>query len=294
MIQVNGLYKYYGKKQVLKNINLKISNGMFGLLGKNGAGKTTLMKIMSSLIRPTVGECLIDGVSVNNKKKIRQIIGYMPQEFSLYPDFTCFEMLDYLLLLENCKEKEERKKRIFCILERVNLQDQMHTKIKNLSGGMKRRIGVAQAIMSDPKVVIVDEPTVGLDPEERVHLRNLLSELSEDKIIILSTHIVGDVEDTCGNIAVLQTGNLIYTGTIEKLKEKTRGRVWSVTMKEHAWETEKGRFEDNSCAVQSVRKEGDEFIIRYVCDNQMLEWAKESEVTLEDAYLYMTMKQAGR
>lgn len=222
IIKIVNLNKYYGKEQVLNNINLEISGGMFGLLGKNGAGKTTLMKIMASLIEPASGECFIDGISVKEKKEVRKIIGYIPQEFSLYPDFSCYEILDYFLLLEKKKNQKERQERILEVLEQVNLSKQLHTKMKNLSGGMKRRMGVAQALLSNPKVIIADEPTVGLDPEERVHLRNLFRELAKERVVLLSTHIIGDIEDTCDQIAIMQKGNVLFQGTIEELKERTQ------------------------------------------------------------------------
>lgn len=290
MVTIHNLCKNYGKKQALSDINLEIPNGMFGLLGKNGAGKTTLMKIIASLIPPTAGECQIDGISVREKKKIRKMIGYLPQEFSFYPDFTCFEMLDYLLLLENKQSKEYRKEKIFEILEKVNLQDQVHTKVKYLSGGMKRRLGVAQAVMSDPKVIIVDEPTAGLDPGERVHLRNLLCSLAENKAVILSTHIVSDIEGTCGNIAVLQAGSLVYTGDTESFRKKAQGHVWSVTMDAQAWEQMQGKL-GGTYAVSSLHREGSETTIRFVSEDKLLEQAVQAEAALEDAYLYRMLKK---
>lgn len=222
IIKIRNLNKYYGKKQVLNNVNLEISNGMFGLLGKNGAGKTTLMKIIASLLVPTDGECIVHGIPVKEKKEVRKIIGYIPQEFSLYPDFSCYEMLDYFLLLEKKKNPKERQERIFEVLEQVNLSDQLHVKIKNLSGGMKRRMGVAQALLSNPKIIIADEPTVGLDPEERAHLRNLFRVLAKERVVLLSTHIIGDIEDTCDQIAIMQKGNVLFQGTIKELKEHTQ------------------------------------------------------------------------
>lgn len=221
MIKITNLSKNYGKKAVLKNINLDISAGMFGLLGKNGAGKTTLMKIMTTLLNPSSGSCTIDGISIKEKKKIRKMIGYIPQEFSLFPDFTCYEMLDYFMLLDHKKNKEERKERILEVLEQVNMSDQKHVKIKHLSGGMKRRVGIAQALLSNPKVIVADEPTAGLDPEERMHLRDLLKEQAKECVVIISSHLISDIEDCCDRIAILQEGSLIYQGTVDELKKQT-------------------------------------------------------------------------
>jgi len=221
MIQITNLSKNYGKKAVLKDVNLYIPGGMFGLLGKNGAGKTTLMKIMTTLINPSGGSCYINGVSIKEKKKIRKMIGYIPQEFSLFPNFTCYEMLDYFMLLDNNDKKAERKERILEVLEKVNLSDQKHVKIKNISGGMKRRVGIAQALLSNPKVIIADEPTAGLDPEERMNLRNLLKEQAKDCAVVLSTHIISDIENCCDKIAILQKGSIVYQGTVDELKKQT-------------------------------------------------------------------------
>lgn len=221
MIQITNLSKNYGKKAVLKDINLHIQDGMFGLLGKNGAGKTTLMKIITTLLNPSGGSCYINGVSIKEKKKIRKMIGYIPQEFSLFPNFTCYEMLDYFMLLDNNDNKADRKERILEVLEKVNLSDQKHVKIKNISGGMKRRVGIAQALLSNPIVIAADEPTVGLDPEERLHLRQLLKEQAKECVVILSTHIISDIEDCCDKIAILQKGSILYQGTVDELKKQT-------------------------------------------------------------------------
>ena len=221
MIQITNLSKNYGKKAVLKDVNLDIPDGMFGLLGKNGAGKTTLLKIITTLLNPSGGSCYINGISIKEKKKIRKMIVYIPQEFSLFPDFTCYEMLDYFMLLDKKDNKVERKERILEVLEKVNLSDQKHVKIKNISGGMKRRVGIAQALLSNPKVIAADEPTSGLDPEERMHLRNLLKGQSKECVVIMSTHIISDIEDCCDKIAILRKGSLVYQGTVDELKKQT-------------------------------------------------------------------------
>lgn len=225
-IKIRGLNKFYGKKQALKDVNLTIRTGMFGLLGRNGAGKTTLMKVLAALLPKSEGEISVCGRNVERAQSVRKIVGYLPQDFSMYPNMTVYEAMDYLGVLSGLN-KSRRKERIPELLQRVNLQDDSRKKVKALSGGMKRRLGIAQAILHDPKVLIVDEPTAGLDPEERVRFRNLLCEIAEERIVILSTHIVGDIEAACENIAVLDEGEMIYKGTVSDLISMAEGKVYS-------------------------------------------------------------------
>lgn len=222
-IQIKDLDKYYGKKQALNHINLTIHQGMFGLLGRNGAGKTTLMKTLATLLEKQKGEIRICGIPVEETARVRKMIGYLPQDFSMYPNMTVYEAMDYLGVLSGMS-KEKRKQRIPVLLEQVNLQNDSGKKVRALSGGMRRRLGIAQAILHDPKVLIVDEPTAGLDPEERVRFRNLLCEIAEKRIVILSTHIVGDIEATCENLAVMDQGKILYHGTVETLIELAKIR----------------------------------------------------------------------
>lgn len=207
-ILLNHVNKFYGKQQALCDVNLHIGQGMFGLLGRNGAGKTTLMKVITTLLPASSGEINVCGIPVKEERKVRSIIGYLPQDFSMYGNMTVYEAMDYLGVLSGL-DKKIRKQRIPELLRRVNLQNNKRTKVKAMSGGMKRRLGITQAILHDPKVLIVDEPTAGLDPEERVRFRNLLSEIADDRIVILSTHIVGDIEATCEKIAVMDEGNYL-------------------------------------------------------------------------------------
>ena len=225
-IRIENLDKYYGKKHALDHVNLTISQGMFGLLGRNGAGKTTLMKILAALQKKQGGRVEICGVPVEDRAKIRQMTGYLPQDFSMYPNMTVYEAMDYLGVLSGLK-KDFRKKRIPILLEKVNLQEDRNKKIKALSGGMKRRLGIAQAILHEPKVLIVDEPTAGLDPEERVRFRNLLCEIAQDRIVLLSTHIVGDIEATCDEIGIMDKGKILYRGTVRELNKMAEGKVYT-------------------------------------------------------------------
>ena len=195
-IEIKELNKFYGKKKrALSDINLTIEQGMFGLLGRNGAGKTTLMKTLATLLQKQSGRISVCGIPIENAKEIRKIVGYLPQEFSMYPTMSVIEAMDYLGVLSGIGTKE-RRERIELLLKKVNLTEHKNKKVKALSGGMKRRLGIAQALLNDPKVLIVDEPTAGLDPEERIRFRNLLCDVAEERIVILSTHIVGDIEAT--------------------------------------------------------------------------------------------------
>lgn len=225
-IIISHVDKYYGKKQALKDVNLTIGQGMFGLLGRNGAGKTTLMKTLATLHEKQAGEISVCGIPISRAKEIRGITGYLPQDFSMYPNMTVYECLDYLGMLSGMS-KALRQKRIPMLLKRVNLTEKRRSRVKSLSGGMKRRLGIAQALLHDPKVLIVDEPTAGLDPEERIRFRNLLCEVAEERIVILSTHIVGDIEATCENIAILNEGELLWSGTVTQLLENARGKVYT-------------------------------------------------------------------
>lgn len=228
-IVIKNMDKYYGRKQALFGIDLTIEQGMYGLLGRNGAGKTTLMKVIAALHKKKRGEVTVCGVPVEEASKIRSMIGYLPQDFSMYPNMRTDEALDYLGALSGIPSNE-RRKRVNELLRTVNLIEHRHKKVKQLSGGMKRRLGIAQALIHDPKVLIVDEPTAGLDPEERIRFRNLLCETAEERIVILSTHIVGDIESTCENIAVMDEGRILWKGTVGELLENARGHVYTANI----------------------------------------------------------------
>lgn len=219
-IVISHLCQSYGNKEALVDVSLTIPRGMFGLLGRNGAGKTTLMKTLCTLLTPKMGEITVRGVPISQAGDIRAMTGYLPQEFSMYPSMTVREVLDYLGVLSGM-EKPLRKRRIGELLEQVNLTGQAGKRVKALSGGMKRRLGIAQALLHDPQIIIADEPTAGLDPEERVRFRELFCELAKEKTVLLSTHIVSDIEEACENLAILDNGRLRYTGTVKELLETT-------------------------------------------------------------------------
>ncbi|MGL6198943.1 MAG: ABC transporter ATP-binding protein [Lachnospiraceae bacterium] len=220
-IEIRNLTQRYGRKTALQEVSLSMGTGMHGLLGRNGAGKTTLMRTMVGLLPVRAGEISLCQISVQDVPEIRKIVGYLPQEFSMYPNMKVYEVLDYIGVLSEMP-KHLRESRIEELLHKVNLYQERNKKVKSLSGGMKRRVGVAQALLHEPKIVIADEPTVGLDPEERVRLRGLLMEEAKDKIVILSTHIVEDIKASCEDVAILDDGHLVYDGGTTELIEITR------------------------------------------------------------------------
>lgn len=228
-IQIQALKKNYGQKAALDNISLTIGNGMFGLLGRNGAGKTTLMQILSTLREPTSGTVTFNEIPLEDTRKIRSLIGYLPQEFSLYPDMSVLEIMRYLAALSDLPMEVQRQ-RIPDLLQRVNLWEDRGKKVRKLSGGMKRRLGIAQALLHDPQVLIADEPTVGLDPQERLRFYALLNEFSSNRIVIVSSHIVSDIETVCEKVAVLDAGKLLFTGTVEDLAQTAEGKVYELTV----------------------------------------------------------------
>ena len=232
-IEINHLTKVYRSDvHALDDLSLVIPRGMFGLLGPNGAGKTTLMRILAGILHPTSGTVQIgqyDSTREQGRAAIKQILGYLPQELGIYPDLSAYEFLDYVGLLKGLKDRKHRKPRVEELLEMVALSTVARRKIKTFSGGMKRRLGIAQALINDPQVLIVDEPTVGLDPEERIRFRNLLSNLGGNRTVLLSTHIVEDIAQTCQRLALMNAGQILFQGTPTRMIEETRGKVWIIT-----------------------------------------------------------------
>lgn len=279
-INILNLTKKYGKKTALNNINLNINEGMFGLLGPNGAGKTTLMRILTTLVKKTDGIITINGINIERKKDIRKIIGYLPQDFSFYPSMNVYETLDYLGVLCNIAPAFKRKSLVIELLNKVNLYEHKKVKIKALSGGMKRRLGIAQALLNNPQVLIVDEPTAGLDPEERVRLRNLLTDFSNKRIVILSTHIVEDIESTCENLAIIKEGNLLFSGKIVDLTEKAKDSVWIANLSIDSLNEIKNKY-----PVISTVSEGELLKTRLLSQTKPCENAVKINPSIEDAYM---------
>lgn len=283
-ITLKNVNKYYGKNHALKDINLTIEKGMFGLLGRNGAGKTTLMKVLATLLTPNSGEITVCDIPIEMASNVRSITGYLPQDFSMYGNMKVYEAMDYIGVLSGLK-KQERKNKIPMLLEQVNLQNNANTKVKAMSGGMRRRLGIAQAILHDPKVLIVDEPTAGLDPEERVRFRNLLCEIAEERIVILSTHIVGDIEATCENIAVLDEGKIIYQGTVASLLELSNGKIFTAEISKIELEEVKQKY-----TVTSMLTMGNKINIRFIEQGSKeipFQGAVPTLPNVEDAYMYL-------
>jgi len=223
---------YGGRVQALQGVDLTIPNGMFGLLGPNGAGKTTLMRILAGVLRPTQGTIQVGEYSGNTERgrtQIKRMLGYLPQDLGMYPDLSAREFLDYIAILKGLDNKTARRQRVEELLEMVALTEVSKRKLKTFSGGMKRRVGIAQALLNDPQLLIVDEPTAGLDPEERIRFRNLLADLGGDRTVLLSTHIVEDIAQTCQQLAVMNRGQVIFQGAITEMLAAARGVVWMVT-----------------------------------------------------------------
>jgi len=232
-IEIRGLNKIYPNgNQALNNINLHLSNGMFGLLGPNGAGKSSLMRILVTLMKPSSGVVLIDGMDLQkHRKELRSILGYLPQDFRFFSALKTWEFLDYSGSLAGLRNRRERLAEVDRLLDQVGLLEVRDRKANRLSGGMKRRLGIAQALIGNPRIIVVDEPTTGLDPDERIRFRNILSQLSQnDVIIILSTHIVGDISSTCQSMALLNRGELVFNGAPEDLIRHAEGHVFRMNL----------------------------------------------------------------
>jgi ABC-2 type transport system ATP-binding protein len=232
MLSIKGLtHTYANGVKALNNVNLTIPKGMFGLLGPNGAGKSSLMRTLATLQQPTSG-CITFGDDdvLSTPDKLRCKLGYLPQDFGVYPRGSAYELLDHLAVLKGITNKKERKKAVEALLVQTNLFEVRKKNVATFSGGMRQRFGIAQALLGKPQLIIVDEPTAGLDPEERNRFHNLLADIGEDIVVILSTHIVEDVADLCPNMAVLANGEIVSQGTPKKLIEQLKGRIWKKTI----------------------------------------------------------------
>ena len=286
-IVIKNLSKNYGRKAALKNVSVTIHSGMYGLLGRNGAGKTSLMRILATLSVPSGGEVSMNGIPINETGKIREIVGYLSQNFSFYRNMSVYDAMDYLGLLSNLPDKI-RKERIALLLEQVNLKENMRTKIKALSGGMKQRLGIAQALLHDPQILIVDEPTAGLDPEERIRFRNMLSEFAEDRIVILSTHISSDVETSCENIGVLDNGKMIWNGAAEELVIQAEGKVYLISA-----EKKQDKIIREKYTVLNIIASGSGTQYRVLSETLPEEKHILQAPTLEDGYMYLLSQTDG-
>jgi len=244
-IEITGLNQIYPNgNHALKDINLEFGTGMFGLLGPNGAGKSSLMRILVTLMKPSSGVVLVDGKDIQkHRKELRKILGYLPQDFRFFTALKTWEFLDYSGSLAGLKNRKERIAEVDRLLDQVGLLEVRDRQANRLSGGMKRRLGIAQALIGNPRIIIVDEPTTGLDPDERIRFRNILSQLSQNDVtIILSTHIVGDISSTCQGMALLNKGELVFSGSPENLVKNAEGHVFKMNLNPYDYERVKEHF----------------------------------------------------
>jgi len=254
-LKIKNLSKTYpGGVQALKNVSLTISNGMFGLLGPNGAGKSTLMRIIATLQEPDTGSITLNGIDVLKEKyEVKKILGYLPQEFGLYPKVKAEELLKHIAGLKGITNKKQRKEVVKSLLLQTNLYEVRKNPLGSFSGGMKQRFGIAQALLGDPKLIIVDEPTAGLDPEERQRFHNLLNEIGENIIVILSTHIVEDVNDLCHHMAIIDNGKLALVNKPQKAIDSLKGNVWEKLIEKEELQRHKDKYKIISTRLFSGR-----------------------------------------
>lgn len=276
---IDGVTKQYKNKIAVDRLSLNLTSGVYGLLGANGAGKTTLMRIICGVLKPTSGEVKFNGIHVS-EEKYRDVMGYLPQDFGYYPEFSAQDFMYYMASLKGLT-KTQAKTKTKELLETVSLSEVARKKIKTFSGGMKQRLGIAQALLNNPKILVLDEPTAGLDPKERVRFRNLISKLGKDRIVLLSTHIVSDVEHIANTILMMKDGQLLHSGSLEHIIKTIDGKVFECTVGN---ETAQALME--IYPVINLRSEGENTFLRLVCDKKPHDTAVNVSSTLEDLYLY--------
>lgn len=279
MIEVSHLTKKFKKKKVLHDLNLTIEGGMIGLIGPNGAGKTTFMRMLAAVSKPSFGDILVNGYSIQKEaSSVRKDIGYLPQHFQLYPQLTASEFLDYVgqLKRDGFYDHEREKNRL---LDALNLRNQQNQKIKTFSNGMKQRLGIAQALYGEPALMIFDEPSAGLDPEERLRFRNLMADVSSRRTVILSTHIVEDIESSCDTLIVLNKGQVIFTGAPSELQSKGNGLVWEFDLEDEDW----NRLTGLQMTLTKRKAEG--LHCRAISPVAPFDFAEAVNPTLEEGYM---------
>ncbi|MDE5910460.1 MAG: ABC transporter ATP-binding protein [Lachnospiraceae bacterium] len=280
---------FKNKVTAINHADLDIPKGIFGLLGENGAGKTTLMRVLTTVLSPTSGTVTLDGILYNegNYEKIQRKIGYLPQEIDLYPSLTLQECLEYMGNLSGIS-KQTYKERIQYYLEMTSLSEHRRKKMKQLSGGMKRRVGLVGALLNEPEFLIVDEPTTGLDPEERIRIRNLLVDFSKGRTVLLSTHVVEDLAATCNQLAVMKKGKFLYSGNMRELLEQAKGHIWICKAKDEIM----ARKLEKEYHVSSKQYVGNELQIKLISEVPPQIECSSCEATLEDAYIYISNKES--
>lgn len=277
------LTKRFKDMTAVNDVSLQITPGVWGLLGANGAGKTTLMRMIAGIMKPTSGQIRYDGIPINElKESYRDVFGYLPQEFGFYPEFTVKDYLEYVAVLKGLSDRDSRRK-ISELLEQMTLSSVKNKKISKLSGGMKRRVGIAQALLNEPEVLILDEPTSGLDPGERVRFRNLLSEFAHDRIVLISTHIVSDVEYIATQNAVMKDGKLLAQGTTEQLVKLVNGKVWTTQIPM----SKLSAYEQKLQIVNIRNEENGRIFVRYLAEEPYDEDSEPTTPCLEDLYLWL-------
>lgn len=278
---LKNISKNYGKTKVLDKINLEISNGIFGLLGPNGAGKTTLMKILTTVLPLEEGSINLENLDWKKENEVRKFIGYLPQHFSIYENMRVIDVLEYIAILKKI-HKNLIKKEIEEVLEKTNLLNDKNKKISHLSGGMLRRVGLAQALIGNPKILVIDEPTTGLDPENRIAFRNLLNNLAEDRIIIISTHIVEDIEATCDYLCVLNKGKILFKGSLKEIKSIVKNKIKVAVIEKNEFTNIK-----NKINLISFKREDNSIILRYIDNGSISLNGHNVEENVEDSYFYL-------
>ena len=280
-LSVDRLTKHYGRKIAVDCVSTVLTPGVYGLLGENGAGKTTFMRMLCAILESTSGEVFLDGREITSMgADYRDVLGYLPQEFGYYPNYKAEEFLRYMAALKGIP-RDVAKKRVKELLEIVDLSDVKGKRMKTFSGGMKQRVGIAQALLNDPKLLILDEPTAGLDPKERVRFRNLISDYAGDRIVLLSTHIVSDIEAIADEVLLMKKGKVLIQGTVSEVTKKAAGKVWELTVS-----PSEAKIWQEKAAVANLRHEGEQVVLRILSDVKPAEGAAHCEAGLEDLYLY--------
>ncbi len=286
-LAIEGISKRYKDKWAVKDFSVELTSGVYGLLGPNGSGKTTLLRMMVDILKPTSGRILLDGRDIHLlDDRYRDLLGYLPQEFGFYRNFTAHRFLMYIAALKGI-EKKQAGKRVEDVLQMVNLQEERKRKIGAFSGGMKQRLGIAQAILNDPHILILDEPTAGLDPKERIRFRNLLSEISGDRIVIFSTHIVSDIEHIAREVILIKKGFLLKKDTPTNILQEIEGKVWQVEIPEAALNDIKQKNK-----VGNIRRKQEKIEVRLISAKKPLPGAVQVEPGIEDIYLYYFDEEA--
>lgn len=282
-LKIEHLSKQFKDKTAVDDVSLTLTNGVWGLLGANGAGKTTLMRMIADIMAPTSGTIYYDGTDIRKMgKDYRDLFGFLPQDFGYSRDFTVKDYLEYVAALKDVPARETSRK-INYLLDILTLSDVKRKKIAQLSGGMKRRVGIAQAMLNDPKILVMDEPTAGLDPGERVRFRNFISEFSHDRIVLISTHIVSDIEYIATQNAIMKAGKIVDVGTTDELVKQIEGKVWTCTIPAR----DLGQYEMHLRIINQRGEDNNQVSIRYLSEKSEIEGSAPISPRLEDLYLWL-------